>query len=139
MTTLVALLRGVNVVPAKRVPMAELEIRVPVIVKTLPQVAAIVDELPFRVDEDHASRCLVAFARDRAALQGLMRLEARVLPAERFAIGAHAAYLLCPGGIRASEAAKALLGPVGREITTRNWATTRKLHALAERIEDGGA
>jgi len=74
MPTFIALLRGVNVGTAKRLPMAEL--------RTLLTVC-----------------------------------------------------LQCAHGIRASEAAKALLGKAGKSgavpITTRNWAAVLKLQALA--------
>jgi uncharacterized protein (DUF1697 family) len=51
-------------------------------------------------------------------------------PAERFHIGNRAAYLHCAGGILQSKAGSALLDKLGREITTRNWATVLKLQAL---------
>ena len=53
-----------------------------------------------------------------------------VQPHERFHIGSHAAYLHCAGGILESKAGSALLGKLGREVTTRNWATVLKLKAL---------
>lgn len=110
-----------------------------VFVMTARVLAAIVDENPLRFDQAEASRCLVAFTRDqrtRAALAGAERL---VVPPERFAIGAHAAYLLCPSGLRECEAAKTLLGPAGGGVTTRNWATTCTLRALADRVDGGAA
>ena len=42
----------------------------------------------------------------------------------------HAAYLLCPQGLLESLAGEALLGKLGRGVTTRNWATVLKLRAL---------
>jgi uncharacterized protein (DUF1697 family) len=50
-----------------------------------------------------------------------------VRPPERFHIGSHAAYLHCASGILESKVGSALLGKVGREVTTRNWATVLKL------------
>jgi uncharacterized protein (DUF1697 family) len=55
-------------------------------------------------------------------------------PPEQFHVGRHAAYLHCAGGILESKAGSALLGKLGREVTTRNWATVLKLKALL----DGG-
>ena len=52
------------------------------------------------------------------------------VPPERLHIGGHAAYLHCAGGILESKAGSALLGKLGREVTTRNWATVLKLKAL---------
>lgn len=182
-TAFVALLRGVNVGKAKRVPMAAFRdlleelgyvdvatllnsgnavfsasgaeadherriatalesvvgVRAAVIVKTARVLAAIVDENPLRIDPADASRCLVAFTRDQRTLAALAGAERLVAPPERFAIGAHAAYLLCPGGLRECEAAKTLLGAAGGDVTTRNWATTCKLRALAERVDGGRA
>lgn len=176
-----ALLRGVNVGMAKRVPMAafrslleglgysgvatvlnsgnavfrssepsereherriaealeaQVGVRAPVFVERAVTLAAIVDANPIPVPEADAGRCLVVFARDAATLQALQAIEARVVPPERFAVRASAAYLLCPGGIRDSEAAKAVLGRAGGEVTTRNWATTLKLRAIADKAAD---
>jgi uncharacterized protein (DUF1697 family) len=183
-TTFVALLRGVNVGKAKRVPMAAFRdllgdlgythvatllnsgnavfratggaeedherrieaaleaavgVRAAVIVKTARVLAAIVDEDPLRIEQADASRSLVAFTRDRATLAAWARAEHLVVPPERFAIGAHAAYLVCPGGLLECEAAKALLGPAKGDVTTRNWATTCKLRALADRVDAAAA
>lgn len=171
----VALLRGVNVGGAKRVPMADwraqleqlgytdvatllnsgnavfsaargsaqrhaaqiatalrtqLGVDVPVIVKSAAELEAIVAANPI-ADAPDASRLLIVFAPDAAALAGLAPIGALVAAPERFEIGRHAAYLHCPQGILKSRAGEALLGRAGRGVTTRNWATTLKLHALA--------
>ena len=176
MPTFVALLRGVNVGKAKRVPMADLrellsrlgytgvttllnsgnavfraangasakhaanisaaisvrlKFEVPVVVKSATEMAAIVSENPISADAAQRSRFLVAFVQDAKALRGLAAIESLVVPPERFAIGKHAAYLLCARGILESKAGVALLGKAGRTATTRNWATVLKLQALA--------
>jgi len=78
------------------------------------------------------SRLLVAFAQDRAALRHLEpSLRTALRPPDEFALGPAAAYLHCPDGIARSKAAEALLGRLGRGVTTRNLATTRKLALLA--------
>jgi uncharacterized protein (DUF1697 family) len=178
MTTFIALLRGVNVGKAKRVPMAEfrtllaglgytgvatllnsgnavfratsgpasqhatdiaraivqeLQVEVPVIVKSAKDLAAILEKNPFTVDTAEHSRFLVAFAPDRKALSGLAAIKPLVQPPEGFAVGRHAAYLHCARGILESKAGAALLGKAGRAATTRNLATTLKLLALAEK------
>lgn len=178
MTTFVALLRGVNLGKAKRVPMADfrkllaalkhtdvatllnsgnavfrsksgapariasdiaaaisrkLKVEVPVIVKSAKEFAAIVAGNPFEVDASEHSRFLIAFTQDTATLAELAAIASLVTPHERFAIGRHAAYLLCADGILKSKAGEALLGKIGRRATTRNLATTLKLHALAEK------
>ncbi len=74
---------------------------------------------------------LVAFTADARSLAALDAIRPLVARGEQFAIGAKAAYLLCPGGILKSKAGEALLGKAGRNATTRNWATVLKLQALA--------
>lgn len=175
MTTCIALLRGVNVGKARRVPMArlrallaglgysevttllnsgnavfrcssrspddcaraietalveELAITVPVIVKSTRALAQVVADNPYAsVAPDH-SRLLVAYTQDGADLAPLRAIEPLLAPSEGLAIGRHAAYLHCADGILQSKAGEALLGRLGRSATTRNWATTLKLHGL---------
>lgn len=178
MPTFVALLRGVNVGKARRVPMADLRsllgamgytnvatllnsgnavfdaaretparlaadiagaiaarlgVEAPVVVKTAREFAAIIAENPLApIASDH-SRLLVAFTQDVGMLQGLAGIGSLVTPPEQFVVGRHAAYLHCPRGILGSKAAAALVGKAGKSATTRNWATTLKLGALASR------
>jgi uncharacterized protein (DUF1697 family) len=176
MPAFIALLRGVNVGKAKRVPMAEfrelleglgytnvatllnsgnavfrapagtpkkhaadiaaailrtLKVDVPVIVKTAMELAAIVAENPFTVEGPERSRMLVAFTQDRGALASVSTIASLVSPREKFLAGRHAAYLYCTDGILESKAGAALLGKAGKQATTRNLATTLKLHELA--------
>lgn len=181
MPTFVALLRGVNVGKAKRVPMAalrsllvdlgyedprtllnsgnavfraagasarthaqaivgailaDLGVEVPVVVKTATQLAAIVRENPLAGAATDPSRLLVAFTQDQDGLLALKQIEPLIVPPEGFAVGRQAAYLHCPTGILQSKAGEALLGRLGKAATTRNWATTLKLHALATGAPD---
>ena len=176
MPTFVALLRGINVGRARRVPMADLRallcglgykrvatllnsgnavfraqrgtaakhsaniaaaistqlnVEVPVIVKSASELAAIVSENPIKAKAEEYSRFLVAFAQDTKALSSLAAIQSLVAPSERFAVGKNAAYLLCAAGILESKAWQALLGKAGKSATTRNWATVLKLQALA--------
>jgi uncharacterized protein (DUF1697 family) len=176
MPTFLALLRGVNVGKAKRVPMAEfrtllaelgytnvatllnsgnavfratkgtpakhatdiasaieskLKIEVPVIVKSVKELSAIVSENTLAKGAQDHSRLVVAFVQDPKALAGLAAIEPLVAPSEEFLVGKSAAYLHCVTGILESKAGEALLGKAGRAATTRNWATVLKLQALA--------
>jgi uncharacterized protein (DUF1697 family) len=176
MPLFVALLRGVNIGSAKRVPMEDLrsllselgytrvatllnsgnavfhatkgspavhsanvtaaiartlKIEVPVIVKSVKQLATIVSENPLSTQAKDHSQLLVAFTQDPRALLGLAGIEALVRSSERFVLGRNAAYLLCVSGILESEARAALLGKARHLVTTRNWATVLKLQALA--------
>lgn len=173
----VALLRGVNVGKAKRVPMAELRqiveglggtgvatvlnsgnvvfrhrraspagiaaelsagiaerlgIVVPVVAKTSAEFVAIIRENPFAGEAADHSRVLVAFTQEPKALAALSSLAPLASPPERFAVLGNAAYLSCPAGILESRLGAALLGQAGEAVTTRNWATCLKLHALLD-------
>jgi uncharacterized protein (DUF1697 family) len=80
--------------------------------------------------DDH-SRLLVAVLNnpaDRAKLEPLAHQEWQP---EAFALGRWAAYIWCADGILASRAAAAMGKAVGDAVTTRNWTTINKLHALA--------
>jgi uncharacterized protein (DUF1697 family) len=101
-----------------------------VVVKSSSEFLAVVAENPFVFPENHHSRFLVAFAQSEAATQGLSALLPMLESSEQFHIGKHAAYLHCAGGILESKAGSAMLGKLGREVTTRNWATVLKLKAL---------
>jgi uncharacterized protein (DUF1697 family) len=177
MPVFVALLRGVNVGKARRVPMAdfrailsglgyvdvitllnsgnavfraakgtaamhaaniaaalsrELNVEVPVVVKSAREFAAIIAEKRIEVGAAEHSRFLVAFTQARRGLASLAAIQPLVVPPEQFVIGKSAAYLFCAAGILQSKAGEALLGKAGRAATTRNWATILKiLDALA--------
>jgi uncharacterized protein (DUF1697 family) len=91
---------------------------------------AVVAGNPFAARIDDPSRMLVGFyidAADRAPFEALRR----EFPDESFALGEHACYLLCDGGILESRIADALGGSKFRDrVTARNWATVGKLQAL---------
>jgi uncharacterized protein (DUF1697 family) len=112
----------------------QLRIDVPVVVRSAKELAAIVAENPIVVGAGDHPRFLVAFVQDDHALAGLEAIRSLVVPPEQFAVGRHAAYLLCASGILQSKAGGALLGKAGKAVTTRNWATTLKLHALASAV-----
>lgn len=176
MPAFIALLRGVNVGKAKRVPMAEfrallaglgytrvvtllnsgnavfraaegapaqhavaiaaalaaqLNVAVPVIVKSAEELTAIISQNRIPAEPPDHARFLVAFVQEPTALPGLAAIAPLIVPPEQFALGEQAAYLLCAAGILESKAGEALLGKAGRAATTRNWATVLKLQALA--------
>jgi uncharacterized protein (DUF1697 family) len=110
---------------------SKLRVEVPVIVKSAKELSAIVAGNPIDADGADYSRLLVAFAQDAKTLSGLKAIESLVVASEQFAVGKNAAYLLCANGILESAAGAALLGKAGKSATTRNWATTLKLLALA--------
>ena len=179
MPAFVALLRGVNVGSANRVPMARLRLLltemgyrqvttilnsgnavffapngpsrrlaqaiakslarefnfgVPVVVKSGKELRKIIDENSLVFAADDHTRLLVVFAQAPSAFACLAGAADLVLPTEQFQLGRHAAYFHCPNGILQSKAGEALLGKVGKMVTTRNWATVLKLQALTEAI-----
>ena len=107
-----------------------IRVDVPVIVKSAREFRAIEAGNALATTDVDPSRLLVAFTSDAASLRPLAALKSLVKPPERFLLGSHAAYLLCPEGILQSAAATALLGKMGRQATTRNWRTVLKLGAL---------
>lgn len=113
----------------------ELNLQVPVIVKSVEELASIVLENPFTGEDINASRLLVAFASDTASLAALGPIAARVRPPDRFFLGSSAAYAYCPAGTLASPVGAALLAQPGNSVTTRNGATTLKLLALASSVQ----
>lgn len=109
----------------------ELDIEVPVIVKSARELSVIVESNPITATGVDHSRMLVAFTQEKRALKDLVDIESVVKPPEQFEVGAQAAYLHCVNGILQSKAGEALLGRKGAKVTTRNLATTLKLLALA--------
>ena len=115
---------------------ARLGVSTPVIVKAAAEFEAIVQHNPIVPPGDAHARFLVAYTMDPDRLQELAALEPLLAAGERLAITGHAAYLHCAGGLLESRAGDALLGKLGRGVTTRNWATTLKLLAL---LREGAA
>lgn len=107
-----------------------LGVDVRVIVKSEREMAAIAAGNTLAAAATDPARLLVAFAAGAPDLAGLAAIRPLVRAPERFAIGRHAAYLWCPNGSLQSQAGAALLGRLGRAVTTRNWATVGKLVAL---------
>ncbi|MBA2683331.1 MAG: DUF1697 domain-containing protein [Gemmatimonadaceae bacterium] len=171
----VALLRGINVGKAKRVPMADLRalceslgyrdvktllnsgnvvfaaaradasaaakiqkgiaeqigVSCRVVVLTRDELDTVIAENPFSESETNPSRFLVtvlATDADRARIDALTKEE---WGAERIGAGTHAAYLWCANGILESRIVTAISKQLGDSATSRNWATMKKLQALA--------
>ncbi|MFL7807120.1 MAG: hypothetical protein AB8I80_00745, partial [Anaerolineae bacterium] len=74
---------------------------------------------------------IVAFLRDPADRAELEPLLGEDWHPEALALGTRVAYLWCPDGVRASRLTGAVDRALGDAVTTRNWATVRKLQALA--------
>ena len=107
-----------------------LNIEVPVIVKSAQDFGAVAAGNVLAPTATDPSRLLVAFAQEAAAIAALAPVAALAVAPEAMHIGPQAAYLWCPNGILQSKVGKALLGRPGNAVTTRNWATVRKLEDL---------
>jgi uncharacterized protein (DUF1697 family) len=92
--------------------------------------ATIVVENPLVGMITDPARCLVAFPATLADLKRTATLAEGDRSPERFAIGSRAAYLWCPPGILESRLIKDFGRLIGDAVTTRNWATVLKLHAM---------
>jgi len=157
-TTLIALIRGINVGRAKRVAMADLRAIVEDLgyrdVRTLLNSGnivftasghsavnsadcieaalstrlTIVDDNPLGDFASDPSRLLVAFLRNPEDLTRLDPLLEQDWKDEVLALGVGVAYLWCPNGIIASRLVKAVGRVLGDNMTTLNWATVMKLN-----------
>lgn len=95
------------------------------------QPLAIVEAQP--QPSNHAAKFLVGFVADRANLSALKPLAAEAWLPEQLAIGKHACYLVCAGGVQDSALLKAATKITKQNMTTRNWATVLKLLESASR------
>jgi uncharacterized protein (DUF1697 family) len=109
-----------------------LEVDAGVIVKTAAEVIAAFEANPLRAVAGDASRYVVAFTPDAAALAPLRALTKRDWAPEALAVGNHAAYLWCANGILASKLGPEVDAKLGELRTTRNWATLEKIAALLQ-------
>ncbi len=107
-----------------------------VVVRTGPQLAAVIDANPFlRRGEDPAHLHVTFGAGTPGAEVGLDDLAAYV-PEEAVALGREV-YLFLPGGMGRSKLAADLARRWGATGTTRNWRTVTKLYAMLEEIGAG--
>ena len=171
----VALIRGINVGRAKRVPMADLkaliedfgytdvrtllnsgnvvftapkdtpaeaaeriekalllrlDVAARVVVLTAAEWAKVVAENTLLDVADDPSKLLVAVPLHAADLPKLEPLLAQDWDDDAIALGKRAAYLWCAGGILESRLLQSVSRALKQAVTTRNWATSRKLHEL---------
>lgn len=111
---------------------AQFGVTTPVIVKTAADWAVIVDQAPMAPPAADHPRFLVTVGPNPQAVQALAPLVSLAQAPEQFIVTDQAAYLHCPEGVLASPVGEALMGPAGRAVTTRNWATVLKIQALLQ-------
>ena len=104
-----------------------------VIVLTAEELATVVADNPLVGVADDPTRLLVTVLANQADRARLEPLAEQDWAPEVLATGERVAYLWCPEGVLASRLAKAVGKVLGDAVTTRNWATVMKLHALAEK------
>ena len=115
----------------------ELGVSARVTVLTSGEIAAAVIDNPLLDVADNPSRLFVAVLADPADRRLLRPLMRQDWTPEAFAIGARVAYLWCPDGMIASPLSEAVGRLLGTGVTTRNWATMTKLHALVQEGQTG--
>jgi uncharacterized protein (DUF1697 family) len=118
---------------------AEVGVSARVIVLTAAELAAVVRENPLVEMAVDPSRLLVAVLNQAADGAKLAPLRAQAWGSDALALGGRAAYVWCADGILASRLAEAVNRALGDAVTTRNWTTVLKLHALAGGPESGTA
>ena len=101
-----------------------------VVVLTAADIAAAVAGSPLGDVADNPSRLFVAILRDPADRARLEPLAERDWGREVLALGERVAYLWCPDGSMGSQLPDAVARVLGDAVTTRNWATLTRLHAL---------
>lgn len=93
------------------------------------QFAELIEQNPLAPAAD-AARLLTLVLNNPADMQRLAPLVQQPWQPEALALGRWAAYAWCPDGVLDSKVVAALGVLLGDGVTSRNWATMQKLHAL---------
>ena len=123
--------RGDAAARIEKALVAKLGVPSRVTVLTAAELAAAVAANPLLDVASNPSRLLVAFLADPADRKKLQPLTRQDWTPEALALGPRVAYLWCPPGVLASKLSEAVGRALGDAVTTRNWTTVTKLHALA--------
>jgi uncharacterized protein (DUF1697 family) len=107
-----------------------LGLRSRVVVLSASDLDAAVAENPLADVASDPARLLVAVLYDHADRARLEALAEQDWAPEALAVGSRAAYLWCADSVRASRLPEAVARALGDAVTTRNWSTMTKLHAL---------
>ena len=119
--------------PAKRIEQGlvdELGVSARVTVLKASELGEIAGKNPLANVATDPSRLLVAVLRDPDDRQRLTALAREDWSPDSLALGKRAAYLWCSQGILKSRLGEAFVSGLGDAVTTRNWTTVQKLHAL---------
>jgi uncharacterized protein (DUF1697 family) len=111
---------------------AKLALHCRVIVRTAPQLRAVMKADPLLHLLGNHSRHLVGFLSDTPVLEGVRRLTKQDFGTAELRIVDEHLYLWCPDGLTASPFAKMDFDRIlGAAVTLRNWNTVTKLSELA--------
>jgi uncharacterized protein (DUF1697 family) len=105
-----------------------------VTIVTAVELDAIVAGNPLLKVATNPSRLMVSVLNSAADMDRLKPLLKRDWGADRIGVGPRVAYLWCPDSILDSELAVAVAKALGDGVTSRNWTTITKLHALVKAI-----
>ena len=108
-----------------------LGLEVPVVVLSAAELDAAIERNPLLAQAVDASRHLLAFAGESAALDPARALLARPWAPDALAVDGRVAYLWCAAGVLDSPLSQAFARATGSAATARNWATVLKLQAAA--------
>lgn len=106
-----------------------------VVVITADELDEIVAENPFVEHKTNPSLFQVAVLANKADRARVQTLVKQDWGTERLGVGTHAAYVWCPNGSIECKPMIALAKLLGDAVTSRNWATMMKLHALTRGSE----
>ena len=109
---------------------AQLGVPARVVVLSAAELDTIISENPLLDVANNPSRLFAAVLANRADAKRLKPLLDQDWNPEVLAVGSRAAYIWCPDGIAESPLSEALGKTLRDAVTTRNWATMTKLHAL---------
>jgi uncharacterized protein (DUF1697 family) len=126
--------RGVRGDPAARIERglaSQLGVAARVTVLTYAELEAVVDANPLLGMATDPSRLLAAVLADPADRARALPLTHEDWAPEAVALGPRVVYMWCPRGVLESRVAASVGRLLADAVTTRNWATISKLHALA--------
>jgi uncharacterized protein (DUF1697 family) len=105
---------------------------VDVVLRTVPELEALVEADPLGDLRTDGSRHFVVFCAEPPSAEAVAELEARDFGRERWELRERELVLWCPDGVQDSPLMKAATGArAARTATARNWNTVTKLLALA--------
>lgn len=110
---------------------AEFGWRIPVVLRTREELAAVIEANPLGAQATNLSRYLVSFSGSAQPLDATKMDGVTPGRNEDYAIAGREAYLWLPDGVHSSPLAKAVTDRrFGVVLTARNWRTVEKLYAM---------